>query len=54
MSKLPEMPKVKALQPMPPDHPFYRRGYLVGAVLLRKKSPLKARIAPPNAKGELP
>jgi hypothetical protein len=47
------MPKLKYLQPMPPDHPFYRSGYLVGVVVLRKKSPLRARIVPSRARGEL-
>ena len=30
MSKPPEMPKLKALRPMAPDDPFYRRGHVVG------------------------
>ena len=38
MSKHPEMPKFKNLRPMPPDHPFYRRGYLVGVPILMRKS----------------
>ena len=38
MSKPPEMPKFKALRPMAPDDPFYRRGYVVGAGVLGRSS----------------
>jgi len=54
MSKPPEMPKFKALRPMPPDHPFYRRGYIVGSVVLRTSSSSRARVVPSRAKGDLP
>ena len=37
MSKPPEMPKLKALRPMAPDDPFYRRGHLVGVPVFGPK-----------------
>ena len=54
MSNPPKMPKFKALKSMLADDPFYRRGYLVGAVVLRKKSPPHVRVTPSKAKGDLP
>jgi len=54
MSKPPEMPKLKNLRPMAPDDPFYRRGYLVGSVVLRTSSSSRAPVVPSKAKGDLP
>ena len=50
----PQTPKFKTLRPAPPDSPIYRRGYLVGAVVLGKKSPATTRRASAPEKGTLP
>ena len=48
------MPTFKALRPAPLDSPIYRRGYLVGAVVLGKKSPSTSRRASALEKGARP
>lgn len=52
MSKPPALPKFKCLRPMRPDDPFYRRGYFVGALVLRPKSPPKVKLVPSRIKGD--
>lgn len=48
-----QMPRFKHLRPEPLDSLIYRRGYLVGAVLLGRKSPPPRRASAPE-KGALP
>jgi len=54
ISRSQKVPRFKYLRPAPLDRPIYRRGYLVGAVVLGKKSPATTRRASAPEKGKLP
>ena len=43
MSKPREIPKFKALKPMAPDDPFYRRGYVIGVPVFGRKPKSQSR-----------
>ena len=53
LSRPPQMPTFKHLRPEPLDSPIYRRVYLVGGVVLGRKSPPPRRASAPE-KGTLP
>ena len=53
-SRSPQMPKFKTLRPALPDSPIYRRGYLVGAVVLGERGPPGKKATKSPVKGGVP
>ena len=49
-----QMPRFKHLRPEPLDSPLYRRGYLVGAVVLGKREPPGKKATKSPVKGGVP
>ena len=44
--------KISSMKRMPADHPFFSRGFMIGATRLRNSSPKKS-FPKPSKKGEL-